>query len=89
MSDLAKAIEVCGGPSALARLLGVSAQAVHFWRQGKRKLPAEHCPAIERETSARGAVVQCEQLRPDVDWRVVRTNPATAESNKEPGRAAA
>lgn len=69
MDSIIKAIEVCGGPSALAERLGVTPQAVCFWRDGKRRLPAEHCPAIERES---GGAVRCEDLRPDVDWAYLR-----------------
>lgn len=69
MDALKKAIDIVGGPSKMAALLGVSAQAVCFWRDEKRRLPAEHCPAIERET---GGEVTCEQLRPDVDWGYLR-----------------
>jgi DNA-binding transcriptional regulator YdaS (Cro superfamily) len=39
------------------------------WRNGIRPIPAERCPAIERAT---GGVVRCEDLRPDVDWAVLR-----------------
>ena len=34
-------------------------------------VPAEHCPAIERAT--KGAV-RCEDIRPDVDWAVLRNS---------------
>ena len=40
---------------------------VHQWT--KTRIPAEHCPAIERET---GGVIRCEDLRPDVEWGVLR-----------------
>jgi DNA-binding transcriptional regulator YdaS (Cro superfamily) len=43
-------------------------------------VPAEWCVAIERETA--GAVT-VEELRPDVDWAVIRGKPAV------PGREAA
>jgi len=69
MDALKQAIDIVGGPSKLAGMLGVSAQAVCFWRDEKRRLPAEHCPDIERET---GGLVTCEQLRPDVDWGYLR-----------------
>lgn len=32
-------------------------------------VPAERCPAIERATNGQ---VRCEDLRPDVDWAVLR-----------------
>lgn len=49
----------------MARYAGVTRQAVAQWKQ----VPAEYCPAIERATSGR---VRCEDLRPDVDWAVLR-----------------
>ena len=53
----------------LARLIGVSPVLVSQWRKGRRPVPAERCPAIERAT--KGAV-RCEDLRPDVDWGYLR-----------------
>ena len=53
----------------LARELGVTTQAVCFWRDGRRKTPAEKCPDIERVT---GGAIRCEDLRPDVDWAYLR-----------------
>lgn len=69
MNAISKAIEVIGGPSRTAALLSVTPQAVCFWRDGKRAFPADHCPTIERAT---GGAVRCEDLRPDVDWAVLR-----------------
>lgn len=43
-----------------------------MWRK-RGRVPAEHCPAIERAT---GGAVRCEDLRPDVDWAVLRGAPA-------------
>jgi len=70
MNAFSKAIEIIGGPSRTALLLEVTPQAVCFWRDGKRKLPAENCPRIERATNG---AVRCEELRPDVEWSVLRT----------------
>lgn len=68
-TNIAKAIEVLGGPSAAARILGLrSHSVVQGWRNNGR-VPAEYCPAIERYTA--GAVT-CEQLRPSVDWTYIR-----------------
>lgn len=68
------AIQLAGGISKIAQTLGVSVQAVYFWRAGSRQLPAEHCPVIERMT---GGQIRCEDLRPDVDWGYLRgTRPA-------------
>lgn len=69
MSYIKTAIEMLGGPVRAASIIGVTAQAVCFWRDGKRRFPAEHCPTVERAT---GGKVRCEELRPDVDWSVLR-----------------
>jgi DNA-binding transcriptional regulator YdaS (Cro superfamily) len=63
---LDRAIAVAGGPTALARGVGVKTHAVvQQWRLNR--VPAEHCPAIEGFTG-----VRCEELRPDVQWSVLR-----------------
>lgn len=49
-----------------------------MWKT-RGRVPAEHCPAIERETrriarekSDAALIVTCEQLREDVPWAVLR-----------------
>lgn len=58
-----------GLAARLARTLGVSAVVVSNWANCKRPVPLARCPAIERAT---GGAVTCEELRPDVDWAVLR-----------------
>lgn len=64
-------------PTELARQIGVSPVLISQWkRRGPegRKVPAEHCPKIERATAGE---VRCEDLRPDIDWDYLRgTKPA-------------
>lgn len=67
MSNIKDAVEQCGGPARVASALGVSTQAVCFWRDGKRGLPAEHCAEIERLC---GGAVRRWHLRP-ADWHVI------------------
>jgi DNA-binding transcriptional regulator YdaS (Cro superfamily) len=67
MNAIQQAIDAAGGPSRMAAALGVTAQAVCFWRDGKRRLPFDHGPAIERLA---GGVVTRQQLFPN-DWRRV------------------
>ena len=55
--------------SRLAERLGFSPVLLSQWGTGKRQVPAEHCPAIGRAT---GGAVRCEDLRPDVEWSVLR-----------------
>jgi len=50
---------------AVATALGLNEQYLYQCLSGRRKTPADHCPAIERATQARAT---CEQLRPDVSW---------------------
>jgi DNA-binding transcriptional regulator YdaS (Cro superfamily) len=69
------AAKVVGSQKALADYLGVTKAAVGQWKEEGRRVPAEHCLRIERVT--RG-VVKCEELRPDMDWDVVRVPAATA-----------
>lgn len=64
--------------SDIAREVGVSPVIVHQWAHGKRRVPADRCPSIERATDG---AVRCEELRPDVDWQYLRQTsaaPATA-----------
>lgn len=69
MKPFARALEIVGGPAKLAAAVGVTVQAVCFWRDEERRLPADHCPTIERATNG---AVRCEDLRPDVDWAYLR-----------------
>ncbi len=66
-------------PTALARAMGepVKRQNVEHWVASPRGVPAEHCPAIERATAG---AVRCEDLRPDVDWSVLRSSPSAQEA---------
>ena len=74
MRPIEQAIRAAGGVSKLAAALGVKPQHVCNWAV-RRQVPAERCPSIERAT--RGAV-RCEDLRPDVDWSVLRQPVAEA-----------
>ena len=69
MNAIVKANEIMGSASKLAEQLGVTPQAVCFWRDGDRKFPAELAPVVERITEGR---VTCEMLCPSVEWSVVR-----------------
>jgi DNA-binding transcriptional regulator YdaS (Cro superfamily) len=71
---LRRAAAVLGGQAALADLLGYKDRRnVWAWfNDPSRELLAEHCPTIERATRAKGEIVKCEELRPDIDWKVFR-----------------
>lgn len=66
MKALDDAIKVAGGVGALAARINVPASAPSMWKK-RESVPAEHCPAIERETG-----IPCERLRPGVAWDVLR-----------------
>lgn len=70
---LRRAADVLGGQAALAAACGFpDRRHVWPWFNTPRRVPAEHCPAIERATRERGAPVLCEEIRPDVAWDVLR-----------------
>lgn len=64
MRMIERAIAEAGGPTRVADKLGVTAQAVCFWRDEKRRLPVEHVATI---CSMDGVSVRRWDLRPD-DW---------------------
>ena len=64
MNPIERAVQEAGGPSKVAVVLGVSAQAVCFYRDQKRRLPVEHCTPLE---AIPGVTVRRWDLRPD-DW---------------------
>ena len=77
MNAISQAIQGAGGPAKVARECGVSVQAVCFWRDGLRALPAEHCITLEKMN---GGNVRCEHMLPGVDWAYLRdSTPATQE----------
>ena len=71
-----RAAKVIGSQAAMATALGVSRAAVSQWMFADRRVPAEHCPTIERLTRERGEPVMCEELRPDIPWGVLRERAA-------------
>ena len=79
---LERAISALDGITHFSRELGLNSHGVaHQWRL--TRVPAEHCPAIERLTREAAAakadpalVVLCEELRPDVQWAVLRDQTA-------------
>jgi DNA-binding transcriptional regulator YdaS (Cro superfamily) len=74
MNAIQLAISKVGTISDFARALDVTPQAVCFWRDGKRRVPADKCPDIERLSG-----IRCEDLRGDVDWKFIRGTSVTTE----------
>lgn len=68
-TPLDEVIALVGSMKAVAVHLGVTKGAVGQWKLPGRRIPAEHCPTIERLVSGK---VKCEALRPDVDWAYLR-----------------
>jgi DNA-binding transcriptional regulator YdaS (Cro superfamily) len=67
--------------------LGVSVQRLLNWID--RGVPAERCPDIEDAVDGQ---VMCEDLRPDVNWSVLRRRDAQTASpsaDEQPGQAGA
>jgi DNA-binding transcriptional regulator YdaS (Cro superfamily) len=71
MKALNKAIQISGSQSALARKMGIKQGYVGNWLRSGR-VPVERCIQIESVT---GGAVRCEELRPDIDWAVLRNKP--------------
>ena len=65
---LDRAIQACGGVSAMASALGVGSSTPSMWKL-RGNVPAEYYPVIERLTQGS---VRCEELRADVEWSVLR-----------------
>lgn len=78
---ISRAIEAIGSGVALASAIARSPQFVSQLLKGERPVPAELCPVIERATG-----VRCEELRPDVEWGVLR---GTASNDSAPAPLAA
>lgn len=78
LEALNRAIAAFDSVAAFAEALPAATSSPHMWRS-RGNVPAEYCPAIERETrrlaNERGdpsLMVACEALRPDVDWSALR-----------------
>ena len=56
-----------GSVTKLSSDLRVPVSLISQWANGTRPIPAERCPDIESATG-----VPCEELRPDVNWAVLR-----------------
>ena len=65
-----KAISGIGSQQILAKQCGVSQQTVSLWLNGG-KMDVKYIPAIIKATEGK---VRAEDLRPDVDWVVIRNS---------------
>jgi DNA-binding transcriptional regulator YdaS (Cro superfamily) len=62
VETIEKAIEICGGQTALAKALGIKQSAISNWIN-RGQVPPDRCLAVE--VSTRGKVTRYD-LRPDV-----------------------
>jgi len=67
----AEIIKTLGGPASIGRQLGIRGQAVSLWIRAGR-IPVDRVPQLERIAKQLGAPVRAEQMRPDVEWSVIR-----------------
>jgi DNA-binding transcriptional regulator YdaS (Cro superfamily) len=82
-TPIERAIFVMGGVAETVRKLGLGGHAtVYQWT--KNRVPAERCPQIEAAT---GGVVRCEDLRPDVQWSVLRNTQEQAQAHVQHSQA--
>ena len=68
MTTFDKIISHFGGKSALAKKFELTPWAVSKW---EKRIPAERCPDIEEMSQGK---FRCEDMRPDINWAVLRTS---------------
>ncbi|HDR1048313.1 TPA: helix-turn-helix domain-containing protein [Pasteurella multocida] len=68
MTGIKKVVDICGSQKKLADLCKVSQQAVNKWVKGG-KIDVKYIPAIIKATNGK---VTAEEIRPDVDWAVIK-----------------
>lgn len=71
MDNVRTIISALGGPAAVARHCGVRSQAVSLWAI-KGRIPADRVPDLEALARSRGVAVRAEDMRPDLNWAVLR-----------------
>jgi DNA-binding transcriptional regulator YdaS (Cro superfamily) len=82
---LYRAAEVLGGQAEIASLLGYPDRrnVSHWFKKDGPRFPADHCLTVEAATRALkdpDKVVTCEELRPDMKWHVLRSQPLQQEA---------
>jgi len=65
-----ESINALGGPTEVARALGIRSQAVSGWLR-KDRIPLERVPALLALASERGLALSPQDLRPDYAWGAV------------------
>ena len=77
---LQKAVEHCGGQTALAKAIGVDQGHIWYWLNKSKSVPAERCEAIERATAGK---VTKHELRPDIFPTAEAASPPAAAQPAE------
>ena len=80
VAQVARAIELAGGPAHVARLLGVSTQTVCFYRDGKRQFREKYAAELEAATAAQ---VTRKDIWPN-SWRSIWPELAAYEAASPP-----
>jgi DNA-binding transcriptional regulator YdaS (Cro superfamily) len=69
--NVSEIVKRLGGPVSIGRHLGIRSQAVSLWIR-KDRIPADRVPQLERLARELGSDVRAEQMRPDIEWAVIR-----------------
>lgn len=69
----------------VARETGLPQSFISKIASGEKPIPADRCPTFERITDR---AVTCEEMRPDVEWHVLRGVSATPMGGSDAGFAA-
>jgi DNA-binding transcriptional regulator YdaS (Cro superfamily) len=91
LEALQRANDALGGLTKFAKLCGYrDRRNMHYWMTSGKPFPAELALIAERETRRVATlrndarlIVTCEELRPDLDWAVIRANPPTRRSRRD------
>ncbi|MBS3998227.1 MAG: helix-turn-helix domain-containing protein [Hydrogenophaga sp.] len=78
VAQVARAIELAGGPAKVGRGLRVSTQTVCFWRDGNRQIKAEFGAQLEQMTDLR---VTRKDIWP-VSWQQIWPELARADTHQ-------
>ncbi len=79
---LLRVVDVLGSQAAAGAACGKTQGHFSHWLKAGM-VPADYCPALEGATRAKGRVVFCEEMRPDVPWRNVRGWPMVNQHDGE------
>lgn len=70
--NIHKVIQALGGSTSVGRALGIAPQAVSQWMRDSRAVPFDKVVDLIRLGKEQGVVVVPEQLRPDIEWALLK-----------------